>query len=232
MIGRPSIFHPGGLPGVDVLIGAGFGETKEKDAPQGKNFVPGNRYLTDEDLAAIDIANGGKYRVTLRTSGENGVNLLRSAAKQAAKNQERLFGYFGVSKGHLPFRTADGDFAPVESIGNLDAAKAEVYSPEDLEENVTLADMALAATQVLQSRSEKWWLMVEAGDVDWANHSNNIDNSIGAVLSGDAAFQAVSKWIESHGGWDDTLLILTADHGHYLVLNRPEALIPAVPITK
>jgi alkaline phosphatase len=68
--------------------------------------------------------------------------------------------------------------------------------------------------------------MVEAGDVDWANHSNNIDNSIGAVISGDNAFHAVTGWVEKHGGWNDTVLILTADHGHYLVLNRPEMLLP------
>ena len=55
--------------------------------------------------------------------------------------------------------------------------------------------------------------MVEAGDVDWANHSNNIDNSIGAVLSGDSAFKSVTGWIEANGGWDDTVVLVTADHG-------------------
>jgi alkaline phosphatase len=84
--------------------------------------------------------------------------------------------------------------------------------------------MTTAALRILQSRSEKWWLMVEAGDVDWANHSNNIDNSIGAVLSGDAAFMKLTEWIENNGGWDDTLAIVTADHGHYLVLKQPQAL--------
>ncbi len=69
--------------------------------------------------------------------------------------------------------------------------------------------------------------MVEAGDVDWANHSNNIDNSIGAVRSGDDAFAGVVQWIENNGGWDETVLVLTADHGHYFHLDRPEALVPA-----
>ena len=67
--------------------------------------------------------------------------------------------------------------------------------------------------------------MVEARDVDWANHGNNIDNSIGAVLSGDAAFHAATEWVEANGGWKDTVLLLTADHGHYLVLDKPSALI-------
>ncbi len=66
---------------------------------------------------------------------------------------------------------------------------------------------------------------VESDDVDWANHSNNIDNSIGAVLSGDDAFEAVVKWIERNGGWDETALVLTAGHCHYFNLVRPEALI-------
>ena len=224
MIGRPSVFHPGGLPGVDVLIGAGIGEMKDKDGPQGANFVPGNRYLTDEDLAAIDVKNGGQYVIAQRTTGQIGATMLDQAVATAVAGKKRLFGYFGVAKGHLPFQTADGRFDPVVSVGNDAAAKAEVYTPEDLSENVNLSQMTMAAAEVLQAKSDKWWLMVEAGDVDWANHSNNIDNSIGAVNSGDAAFNAITKWIETHGGWDETLLVLTADHGHYLVLKKPEAL--------
>ena len=79
---------------------------------------------------------------------------------------------------------------------------------------------------MLAKRSDSFWLMVEAGDVDWANHDNNIDNSIGAVISGDLAFTAMTDWIEAHQCWDRTALIVTADHGHYLVLEKPEALVP------
>jgi alkaline phosphatase len=68
--------------------------------------------------------------------------------------------------------------------------------------------------------------MVEAGDVDWANHGNNIDNSIGAVFSGEAAVQSIFEWIEKKNAWDESLVIVTADHGHFFHLVRPEALIP------
>ena len=105
-------------------------------------------------------------------------------------------------------------------------AEREIYSPADVEENPTLSDMATAALDVLSKRSQTFWLMIEAGDVDWANHANNIDNSIGAVISGDDAFRAVTDWIEHHGGWDDTVVILTADHGHYFMLDQPEMLVP------
>lgn len=52
--------------------------------------------------------------------------------------------------------------------------------PEDITENPTPAEMTTAALTVLQKREKGFWLMVEAGDVDWANHDNNIDTSIGA----------------------------------------------------
>ncbi|MCA9191366.1 MAG: alkaline phosphatase [Planctomycetales bacterium] len=225
LLGLPSVFHPGGLPGVDVLIGGGWGEEREKDGAQGENFVPGNRYLPAAEMASISVEKGGRYVVSDRVSGQNGSIRLAAGVKTAVEGRHRLFGYFGVAGGHLPYQTADGGYDPVESIGNATTSKPEVYSPADIDENPILADMAVAAADVLQARSDRWWLMVEAGDVDWANHSNNIDNSIGAVLSGDLAFDHLVRWIESHGGWDDTVLLLTADHGHYLVLDKPQALV-------
>ena len=95
------------------------------------------------------------------------------------------------------------------------------YTAADIDENPTLADMTRAALDVLASRGP-FWLMVEAGDVDWASHANNIDTAIGAVKSGDAAFWAVVKWVERNGGWDDTAVIVTADHGHMFVLDEAE----------
>ncbi|QDT09630.1 alkaline phosphatase [Planctomycetes bacterium K23_9] len=230
LIGQPSIYHPGGLPGVDVLIGGGWGIDLDKDPAQGKNYVPGNRYIAPDDLAAIDAQNGGKYVVAQRKSGVAGAEALRAGVQAAKANRQRLFGFFGAQGGHLPFRTADGNYDPVVSYGTPEPAKAEVYSEADLHESVKLSEMAIAAIDVLDSRSERWWLMVESGDVDWANHSNNIDNSIGAVFSGDDAFAAVVNWIEQNGGWDETALILTADHGHYFNLVRPEALISNSPL--
>jgi alkaline phosphatase len=104
---------------------------------------------------------------------------------------------------------------------------AERYTPEDLDENPHLTDVALAALSVLSQNSSGFWLMIEAGDVDWGNHDDNIDNSIGAILDGDDAFRAVTDWIEHHGGWQDTAVILTADHGHYFHLTKPEVFAEA-----
>ncbi|MBX7166258.1 MAG: alkaline phosphatase [Pirellulales bacterium] len=222
LIGRPSISHPNEpLAGVDVLLGGGWGEIKLVDAAQGDNFVAGNQYLAADDLAAVDHANGGRYTVVQRTSGVPGNRALADAARQSLVEGTRLLGLFGVRYGHLPFRTADGNYDPVPGTKR----QKEQYSDADKTENPDLATMAVAALDVLAADAEGFWLMVEAGDVDWANHDDNIDNSIGAVYSGDKAFRAVTSWIETHGGWDDTALIVTADHGHYFFLTQPEALL-------
>ncbi len=103
----------------------------------------------------------------------------------------------------------------------------ERYSAADLHENPRLANIATAALTVLSKNPNGFWLMIEAGDVDWANHDNNLDNSIGTVLDGDDAVRAVTDWVEAHGGWNDTALIVTADHGHDLHLTKPEVVAEA-----
>lgn len=243
LLGLPSIAHPNQpLTGLDVLIGGGFGDkatktgstavtdsvtgakTGQTSQGQGANFVPGNIWLTDADHAAVDAANGGKYVVAERTAEINGRDALFAAAQKAASSNQRLLGFYGIGslKGHLPFATADNDFQPTVGRSN----KAETYTPADVSENPTLADMTAAALTVLGKNPKGFWLMIEAGDVDWANHDNNLDNSIGAVNSGDRAFKIVTDWVERHSNWNETVVIVTADHGHYLWLDRPEGLIP------
>ena len=225
LIGRKSISHPEQpLPGMDIVIGAGFGETRDKDNGGGKNFVPGNPYLTADDLRAVDIAHGGKYVVAQRTAGVKGAVGLQKAAEEAAEKGARLLGFYGVAGGHLPFQTADGDYLPAAGR----KLKAETYKPAELEENPTLAEMTTAALTALKNR-DTFWLMVEAGDVDWANHDNNIDNSAGAVASGDAAIQVITDWVEKHSNWEESVLIVTADHGHYLNVLKPELLTGPAP---
>ncbi len=217
MIGLPSIAHPKEpLPGLDVVMGGGWGETTESNKGQGQNFVPGNRYLTDEDRETIQSRSDRRYTVAMRTSEKSGREVLEQATDIAIANGTRLLGFFGVEKGHLPFRTANGDFKPVQDVRD-----AEVYSSADVNENPVLADFARSALRVLEKNPKGFWLMVEAGDVDWANHANNIDSSIGAVLSGAAAVAEIFKWVEQHDAWKETLVIVTADHGHYLNIVDP-----------
>jgi alkaline phosphatase len=227
MLGMPSIMQELGkeplLPGLDVVIGCGWGaKIQVNDSmKQGKNTRVGPTYLTEADLEAIDADRGGRYVVAQRTSGLPGAEVLRDAAGRAARENRRLFGFFGVASGHLPFRTADGDYLPAKGISGV----AERYSPADLRENPTLADMTRAALTVLSAETGRpFALFVEPGDVDFALHDNNLDNAIGAIASGEEAIRVIVEWVNQHSNWDESVLIVTADHGHYLVIDDPDAL--------
>jgi alkaline phosphatase len=223
LIGLPSSSHRHDpLPGVDVLIGGGWGEEKREDETQGDNFLPGNPYLHETDLERVDLKNGGPYVTVQRTSGKSGRRRLMSAARRAADNDHRLLGLFGVKGGHLPYQTADGQYDPT-----IDENETEQYSEADVDENPTLAEMTRAALRVLEPAIDGFWLTIEAGDVDWANHANNVDNSIGAVLSGESAFDVVMDWVDENDAWPHTAVIVTADHGHYLVIEDAEPIMQA-----
>ncbi|MDR3635834.1 MAG: alkaline phosphatase [Isosphaeraceae bacterium] len=231
MLGLPHVGHEAKRDerhaGLDVVIGTGWGQvTNEKSLKaQGKNGVAGALHVTDADVAAVDASRGGTYRIVHTTPGTAGGPSLLAAAESAAGKGERLLGLFGSKAlNHLPYRTADGRYDPAPDLDG----KAEHYTPAELKEQPTLADMTTAALTVLASKpGQPFALFVEAGDVDFALHKNNLDNAVGAVLSGEDALRVVIDWVEKHSNWDESVLIATADHGHYLVLDDPKGLAPA-----
>ena len=228
LLGLPSIANRQGLPGMDVVLGGGWGDWPQSKSAvagklrsQGLNYEAGNDYLTSRDLQQIDAEQGGQYQIAMRQPGVSGKQTLQEATRKARAHQRRLFGFFGTEKGNLPYATADGDYQPTRG-----QSRKAAYTWQDLWENPTLADLTSAALSVLETNDKGFWLLIEPGDVDWANHDNNIDNSIGAVFSGEASFQAVVQWIERNECWQDAAIILTADHGHLFVLEDPQALTP------
>ncbi|MFM7594075.1 MAG: alkaline phosphatase, partial [Isosphaeraceae bacterium] len=146
--------------------------------------------------------------------------ILADAAAQAAKGNHRLFGVFGTQFGHLPYRTTDGDYKPVAGV-----RPTEKYSDADLTENPTLSDMTRASLAVLTAQKGKLFaLFVEAGDVDFALHDNNLDSAIGAVYSGEEAIRVIIDWVEKNSNWDESAMIVTADHGHMLQIDDLNAI--------
>jgi alkaline phosphatase len=76
----------------------------------------------------------------------------------------------------------------------------------------SLAAMSKAAIRALEKNPRGFYLMIEGGAVDWANHANQPERTIEEQVDFVRAVEAVVAWIERNGNWDDTLLILTADH--------------------
>jgi alkaline phosphatase len=75
-----------------------------------------------------------------------------------------------------------------------------------------LSTMATAALNVLAEDPDGFFLMIEGGAVDWANHKNNLERMIEELADFSQTVQAVLDWVEANSGWEETLLIVTADH--------------------
>jgi len=72
----------------------------------------------------------------------------------------------------------------------------------------TLAEMTSQAIEILSKNPKGFFLMVEAGQIDWESHANNARNMIENVINLDKAVQVAQNYAKTN----DTLIIVTADH--------------------
>jgi alkaline phosphatase len=103
-----------------------------------------------------------------------------------------------------------------------DAPNANVPSQKEL----TLAALnALGRTVNAKSGKAKgFYLMTEAGAVDRAEHANNTGRMLEEMQASDETVQAIIDWVNdksTDANWNNTLLVVTADHDH--VLYGPDA---------
>jgi alkaline phosphatase len=183
------------------------------------------------------------YGYTFLERGKNAAKtLLETAAKIDPNKGEKLLGLYGArgQNGNLPFSTANGDYSSTglngsslfsttdennqvplpDKVRPLNSGETDAqFIKKEINENPTLADLTQAALTVLSKDKDGFWLMVEGGDIDWAAHDDNMDNLIGTVKDFDKAVGTIINWIGKNGGWEKNLLIVTADHDHYLTLN-------------
>ena len=76
----------------------------------------------------------------------------------------------------------------------------------------TLATMAEGALNVLDENPRGFFLLVEGGAVDFANHNQQPGRMIQEQVDFLAAVEAVVDWVEARSNWQETLMIITADH--------------------
>jgi alkaline phosphatase len=117
------------------------------------------------------------------------------------------------------------DLAPGDRIlGTARVANTLQYNRagdgmDPLNEGVpSLETMTLGALRVLQDSAEGFFLMIEGGAVDWAAHANNLPRIIEEQVAFNRSVEAVVRWVETHSSWDETLVIVTTDHGNGLML--------------
>ena len=73
----------------------------------------------------------------------------------------------------------------------------------------SLAEMTTKALELLAEHRKGFFLMVEAGQIDWACHNNDTGALLAEMLRMDRTLDVILRWME---GRDDTVLVITADH--------------------
>ncbi len=151
---------------------------------------------------ALGALRGSDYwnLVELNSGRDGGAALLDAAS--TLPTGKGLFGLFGTR--------SDGAFeasVPTSAAGTPDFTRGT--------DDPTLAVAVQAAATVLSRDSDGFFLMVEQGDIDWANHGNDAERMIGTIASLDEAVQTAIAYINHEGDaidWSNSLVIVTADH--------------------
>ena len=224
-----------------VILGGGHPLTGASSQPLPTGVEPPTKfeYITKSTYAELSKnPNQNRYKYTFLERGKDAAKkLAKTAAKLNPNRGDRLLGLYGArgQEGNLPVSTANGDYSntglSIFSLFSSQGQKPDTVRPllpgetdqsfiaKEINENPTLNDLTKAALAVLSKDKDGFWLMVEGGDIDWAAHDDNLDNLMGTVLDFDKAVKTTIDWIKNNGGWENNLLIVTADHDHYLTLN-------------
>lgn len=87
-------------------------------------------------------------------------------------------------------------------------------------EQPTLSEMALKAIELLAKDPDGFFLMVEGGKIDHALHDTNAHNALADTVAFDEAIKAaVERMRQLDPGLENTLIVVTADHDHTMVMN-------------
>ncbi|WP_185173503.1 alkaline phosphatase [Rothia nasimurium] len=123
--------------------------------------------------------------------------------------------------------TPDRVFGIAQVATTLQQARSDAATPNDV---VDLPTMTQGALNVLDNNSEGFFLMVEGGAIDWTGHANQTQHALEEITDFFEAVDAVNAWVEQNSSWDETLVIVTADHETGYLMGDPEGgFNPMVP---
>nr|WP_320113857.1 alkaline phosphatase [uncultured Desulfuromonas sp.] len=196
--------------GVDVLMGGGHpwydNDGRLLATPQSYQYVGGEKLWHQLQEAAVGgdaDGDGMDDPWTLIESREAFHNLA------TGPTPSRLLGVPRIAKTLQQERKLEGggDYG-----SHVTTEVVEPYTVPLIATVPTLVEMSRAALNVLDNNEQGFFLMIEGGAIDWASHDNQSDRLIEEQVDFDRTVAAVCDWVEQHSSWQDTLVLVTADH--------------------
>ena len=168
---------------------------------------------TQMDAGIIDLAMGGGRRHFL-TTGDEGVEgdagVREDGQNLAQMAQDELGAVFVQDQEGFDALDLTSD-APV--LGLFEASHMQYEA--DRSGEPSLAEMTRAAIEKLSANEDGYFLEVEAGRVDHANHAGNLARVVRDGVAFADAIAAAEEMVDV----EDTLIIVTADHEHAIAFN-------------
>lgn len=168
---------------VDVLFSGGLSFFLP---PQEKRINPTQQHLIYKANLTTDSRRKDKKNL-LNSATDKGYQLAFSKVQLHAIKQPPVLGLFKNSV--MP-----------DALTERDELKRTYPS---------LREMTEKALQLLASNEQGFFLMVEAGQIDWAAHNNDAGGLLHEMIRMDDTLESILDWVEER---DDTLLVVTADH--------------------
>ena len=161
-----------------------------------RHFLPRDPAFNSPDAASStegDRTDGRDLTAEWQSLYTNGVYVFDQSGFDGLDTEttERVFGLFNES--HMQYEADRGN---------------------DIAGEPSVAEMTSAAIKVLDNNDEGFFLMVESGRIDHAHHAGN---AYGALHDTIAFAEAVAAADELTND-EDTLIIVTADHGHVFTI--------------
>ena len=198
----------------DVVIAGGSPLLDNPEFDPRKGYISESLYRT--------LQTSPDYVFVERRPGQDGGRALAEAADRAAREGRRLFGLFGGKGGNFDVAQAEGS-----------PGRPSVTSGS--EENPSLAEAVESALGLMARDPDGFFLVVEQGDIDWANHDNDYRAMIGSMSDLDAAVRAALAFVDRPGDdvdWTNTVLLVTADHATGGLLLEPGVTLGAGDLPK
>ncbi|MGB1868450.1 MAG: alkaline phosphatase [Porticoccaceae bacterium] len=104
--------------------------------------------------------------------------------------------------------------APVFALFNESHMLYEADRSNDIAGEPSLTEMTTASLDILDNNPNGYFLLVESGRIDHGHHANSAFNALTDTIEFSRAIQAAVD----NSNPDETLIIVTADHGHVFTI--------------
>ncbi|CAK9885790.1 MAG: Alkaline phosphatase 3 [Candidatus Erwinia impunctatus] len=122
-----------------------------------------------------------------------------------------------LAEGRLDLKGKSKVVGTAQNNATLQFNRSGVAGGNLLTNQPDLATMTKGALNIISKNEKGFFLMVEGGAVDWAAHANNLPRLVEEQIDFNRAVEAVTDWVEKNSSWDETLVIVTTDHGNGLL---------------